>query len=444
MAIVGAGMTGLVAGRELARRGFGVTVLERWPDVGGMASAFDLGGGVYLERYYHHLFRSDAELIGLYDELLPGELEWFSSRVGVYRDGRTWPFVTPMDLLRFGPLSLVDRVRLGVATLRLQRRGDWERMDDVPAIEHLRRSCGDAAVEAVWRPLLLGKFGAEAERVPLSWFASKLVLRRRLRGAATAREELGYPRGSFRRMAMALADEIRRHGGSVRVDARVVRVETAGARAVRIAAPGGYREEAPAAASSVDAEVVLFTTPAFVTAGLADWPADHRAALLSWTYRCAVVLLLEIERPFSATYWTNIADPAVPFLALVEHTNLVPPDRYPHRYLYVSSYVAQDDPLTRMTTAELLAYCLPGLRRIAPGFDERRILRSWSFREPAAQPVPRVGNRRRIMPMETRLPGLYLANTTQIHPEDRGTNYSARLGREAAELIAARHGANAG
>jgi len=34
-AIVGAGVTGLVAGRELARRGFAVTLYERWPDVGG-------------------------------------------------------------------------------------------------------------------------------------------------------------------------------------------------------------------------------------------------------------------------------------------------------------------------------------------------------------------------------------------------------------------------
>jgi hypothetical protein len=32
---------------------------------------------------------------------------------------------------------------------------------------------------------------------------------------------------------------------------------------------------------------------------------------------------------------------------------------------------------------------------------------------------------------------LYVANTTQLYPEDRGTNYSARLGREAAEKIAA-------
>ncbi len=34
-------------------------------------------------------------------------------------------------------------------------------------------------------------------------------------------------------------------------------------------------------------------------------------------------------------------------------------------------------------------------------------------------------------PLDTGVPGLVLANTTQIYPEDRGTNYSVRLGTQA-------------
>ena len=79
VAIVGAGVAGLVAGRELARRGHPVTLYERWPDVSGQASAFDLGSGVWIDRYYHHLFQSDSDMIALHDELLPGELEWHTS-----------------------------------------------------------------------------------------------------------------------------------------------------------------------------------------------------------------------------------------------------------------------------------------------------------------------------------------------------------------------------
>jgi hypothetical protein len=60
----------------------------------------------------------------------------------------------------------------------------------------------------------------------------------------------------------------------------------------------------------------------------------------------------------------------------------------------------------------------------------------WVFQEPAAQPVVTVGYPDRIPPHDTGVPGLLLANTTQIYPEDRGTNYSVRLGTHAAALVA--------
>src|SRR5438270_2402793 len=82
IAIVGAGVTGLVAGRELARRGFAVTLVERWPDVAGQASAFEGAPGVWLERYYHPLFPSGRAMIELHEELLPGGPQWHPSAVG--------------------------------------------------------------------------------------------------------------------------------------------------------------------------------------------------------------------------------------------------------------------------------------------------------------------------------------------------------------------------
>jgi hypothetical protein len=47
-----------------------------------------------------------------------------------------------------------------------------------------------------------------------------------------------------------------------------------------------------------------------------------------------------------------------------------------------------------------------------------------------------VGYRERIPPLETGAPGLFLANTTQVYPEDRGTNYAVRLGEQAARVVA--------
>ena len=425
-----------------------MTLYERWPDVSGQASAFDLGGGVWIDRYYHHLFQSDSDMIALHEELLPGELEWHTSSVGIWARGRVWPFVSPLDLLSYRPLPLVDRLRLGYSVLRLTARTDWERMDDIGALDWLRRASGDRALESVWTPLMLGKFGDDSERIPLAWLWSKFRLRRKLRGSGATKEQLGYPRGSFHAICQALAADIRKLGGEIIVDREVLRVTQDGVDdrgepryLLQCAGPGAYRKrsgESPAeAALEGRADVVLLTTPTFITRRLADWPADYTARLDDWTYETAVVLLLELRRQYSPTYWTNIADTNVPFLGLVEHTNLVPAERYPARYLYVSNYVAGGDPLTKMNTEALLDHYVAALGLMNPRFDRRDVLRYWSFREEAAQPIPRIGNRHRILPFASPRRGLYLANTTQIYPEDRGTNYAARIGREVAERIAA-------
>lgn len=440
VAVIGAGVTGLVAARELLRGGHEVELFERWPDVGGQASAFDLGNGVYLDRYYHHLFESDRHMIDLHHELLPGDLEWHRSSVGMYACGRIWPFTTPRDLLLYSPLPLADRIRLGLAVARLTRREDWERMDEIPAAEWLRRACGERAYAGVWLPLLLGKFGDDAPQIPLAWLWSKLRLRRKLEGRAAGRELLGYPRGSFRAICVALAADIRARGGGIRVDREVLALQReGGAWRLRLAGPGAYRGPAGTAAADASAEAtadaVVITTPTPIAAALASWPERFRERLEDWTYRTAVVLLLELRRPYSRTYWVNVGESDVPFLGLVEHTNLVPAERYPARYLYVSNYVAAGDPLTALDTDGLLAHYVAQLGIIAPAFREDDVMRAWSFREPAAQPVPRLGNRGRILPFETPLPGVYLANTTQIYPEDRGTNYSVRLGRQVAAAV---------
>src|SRR2546428_426057 len=98
-------------------------------------------------------------------------------------------------------------------TRPLVGRTDWERMDDIAALDWLRGSCGPRAVETVWLPLLLGKFGDDAADVPLAWLWSKFLLRRRLRGSGSTSERLGYPRGSFRAICAALSDDITRRGG---------------------------------------------------------------------------------------------------------------------------------------------------------------------------------------------------------------------------------------
>jgi hypothetical protein len=77
------------------------------------------------------------------------------------------------------------------------------------------------------------------------------------------------------------------------------------------------------------------------------------------------------------------------------------------------------------------------LRAVNRAFDRSWVRQLWMHREPAAQPIVTVGYREKIPPMKTPARGLVLANTTQIFPEDRGTNYAVREGNEAALAVLA-------
>ncbi|MDX6678893.1 MAG: hypothetical protein QOE31_2945, partial [Solirubrobacteraceae bacterium] len=189
-------------------------------------------------------------------------------------------------------------------------------------------------------------------------------------------------------------------------------------------------------------DAVVATVPSDVFVGLLDDDlcaavgSEYLDRLRATEYHTALCLLLELDRRFSPFYWTNIADTQIPFVGLVEHTNFIDPARYGgRRFLYVANYLAPGDPLLDLTAEAVLDAYLPGLRAVQPDFSPDWITRSWLHREPAAQPIVTVGYHERIAPLRTRVPRLVLANTTQIYPEDRGTNYSVRLGTDAARAL---------
>jgi len=449
IAVLGAGVTGLTAARRLALEGHAVDVYERWPGLGGQASTLDVGGGVRLERYYHHLFTSDRHIVDLFGELgLGEELEWLDSTTSFLIGGRQWPFTTPGDLLRFQPLPFSQRLRMGAAALALQRGRDRpEQYERVTAAEWIRSRMGGEAWDKVWGPLLRGKFGSRAEEIAMVWLWSKLRLRRQLRGSESRRERLAYPRGTWDVLFAALAAAVEARGGRILIDRPAARLERADdGFLVTAGAPGSFRagQDPSRFGQTGDRERydrVLATLPNDVFEKVCEpgllAPA-YSGRLRAIEYFAAVCVLLELDRQYSPYYWTNVADRDMPFVGLVEQTNLVAPERYDgRRFLYVANYVACGDPLLELTLDELLDHYDSGLRRVNPAYSRDWIREAWLFREPSAQPIVTIGYRDRIPPLATGVPGLVLANTTQVYPEDRGTNYAVRLGEQAArELVA--------
>jgi len=416
--IIGGGMAGLSAAYELVEKGHTVTLFEKETWLGGQAATFEVMGE-RLERFYHHIFSSDVDIIQLIDELGLGErLVWADSKVGFLHRGRIYDFVTARDLLRFDPVGLVDRVRLGLVSLYLRRKKDWPRLEGSTAREWVTKYGGRRNYDIVWGPLLKNKFGASADEVSMVWLWGKIHLR--FASRTKGRERLGYLRGSFGLLVDALEKRILDGGGKVYTSSPVSSIITQDEEAVGIRV--GERTYL------FDAVIATVSSPTFL--GMAPpLPADYAKKLEEVRYQAAVCLVLTLNRPLSHIYWLNISDSTIPFVALIEHTNFVDPSHYGgKRIVYVSNYVSQDNPLYRLDADELLAQYLPHLRKINRRFDPGWVEERYLFREEAGQPIITRGYSARIPDHRTPIPHLFLANTTQIYPEDRGMSYSVRLG----------------
>ena len=199
-------------------------MFEAAPFLGGQASTFDVGGG-RLERGYHHLFRSDKDIVQLIQEIgLGPKLKWIESKVGLFYGDRVWNFASPMDLLKFKPLSLLDRVRLGLVTFYLQKTKNWRKFENITAREWLEKRVGRRPYQVIWEPMLRGKFGKHYDEVSMAWIWGKIFLRVSSRERMWEKEKLGYPIGSFGEIFDVLSEKIEELGGAVNVSTSVNRV----------------------------------------------------------------------------------------------------------------------------------------------------------------------------------------------------------------------------
>lgn len=421
--IVGGGIAGATAALRLAEHGENVTVIEGGERLGGLVVSFEVGG-TPLECFYHHIFPHESHIRALIDELgLTPKLDWLPSTMGVLTGGRLWPFTTPLDILQFGPMTLPERVRMGIGGLRLQRWKDWESLDTVPAMEWLEHACGPAAVRELWGPLLRAKFGSAAPRVPAAWMWGRFEQRRGARKGSG--EKLGYLRGGFRQVFDGLAVRLSQLGVEVRTSTRVSSIAVDGPRAVGVHTDTG----------DVEADSVLYTggLPGIVKL-VPEAHVDRRwVEAEGMSVICSVI---ETDRPITDVYWTNVCDDSLDFGAIIEQTNLVPPSDYGGRHVtYLGRYFTKDEPVARADPAEETGKWLDQLAATYSQFDRSTVQAVHPFRAPYAAPLVTLGYRAKIPEQRTTLANLYLATTAQIYPADRGMSEGVRMGGEAAQLI---------
>lgn len=423
--IIGCGITGLSAAYELSKAGYEVEAFEAGSTLGGIAGAVGIDG-FNIEKYYHHFFKSDKHIISLLSELgLSDKLLWKQSRMGYFSDGMPFEFGTPQSLLKFKPLSFMDKFRFGVSVLRLTASRDWHALEWITAKDWLVENAGRKAFDTVWKPLLVTKFGEDYDKVSMAWFWGKI----KLRGTSkeNGREVLGYIDGSSSLLFDILEKKLQDNGVKINLNSKVKAISRSGE---------GFSIETQQGVTGCDRVIAAVPLPIFGELAGDMLPQVYMKKIGAIKYTSVVCMLLTMKRPFGSFYWLNIGDESIPFGGLIEHTNLLDKSLYNNKnLLYISNYVYSDDKYYSMSDAELFREYLPHLKKINPEFEESWVESIHTYRDEYAQPVIKCGYSRLKPDFETPVPGLYTASMCNIYPEDRGVNYAVRDGKAVAALL---------
>ncbi len=429
IAIIGAGFTGLTAAIELLKHGHQVIVLEQDSDVGGLAGSFKIDGGYDLEKFYHHWFTNDRYITDLVNELgEEGEIVIRPSRTGMYFNNSMFRLSTPLDVLRFNPLSMVNRIRLGLLVFQARAIQDWKSIEHLNVREWLVGLCGEKVYEVVWEPLIRAKFSIYADDLSATWFWKKLQLRGSSRNSSGG-EALAYYRGGFAALAARMQREIIARGGELRLGDAAKRIVANGDQVSAVITDNG---------EAIEVAGVLATPALPIVANILDGAVgdDFLLKLRRVNYLANKCLVLVLNKSLSETYWLNVNDPDFPFVGVIEHTNFEPIESYGGRHIvYMSRYLPHTDPVYDMSAFTLLDYAEPYIKKMFPDFTKDWVVETHAWSARYAQPVTERNYSSYVPGQETPLDNFWISTMAQVYPEDRGTNYAIREGKNIAAKI---------
>ncbi|MBW0114582.1 FAD-dependent oxidoreductase [Pseudonocardia abyssalis] len=424
--VVGGGISGLAAAHRLTRAGVGVTLLEASDQLGGLGTFFEREGRT-IERFYHCVMPSDEHLLPLLGELgLAESLTWAPTYMGMVVEGERHPFNTALDLLRFTPLTFLQRIRFGLVSVLLRFLGKGRDLDNLRIEDWLRRLYGEVIWERIFSPMMGSKFGAKFGDVPALYIWQRLG---REKNVAVR----GYPSGGYESIIDALRAAIEAGGGTVRTGAPVAAL-SAGADGVTVDLASGER---------IAADWAISTLPLPTLRAVADAALAPALPTVQLAYQGVVNVLFFLRRGLDGHYWAPVLHSGTDFDGVIEMSALTGTLDglhlvYAMHYCDRTSELYRTDPdeIARRWTAQLLA-TYPDLLTADDVVDVR------VFTAPFVEPVYPLGYGTAKPAVEVPGTRLLLATTAQIYPEVTSWNSSTGLSNRVVDGLLTRVAADA-
>lgn len=447
VAIVGSGFLGMTLALRLADSGHRVAIFESADRIGGLAAAWEIGD-ITWDKHYHVTLASDSHTRRLLEEIgLGNELRWVETKTGFFTDGKLYSMSDTAEFLKFPPLGLISKLRLGATIFYASRVKDWKSLEKVSVEEWLTKLSGRKTFQKIWLPLLRSKLG-EAYKVTSAAFIWATIQRMyAARNSGMKKEQFGYVRGGYARVLDEMSRELLRRGVEIRLNSPVELIENLGPSsiAVRTKEARRYRDVKPRRISTgklsnvfaisggtavvsksnvtefpsaVDAETfdsVILTCPSTAAAKmLPQLSKIERSSMRSVRYQGIVCASVLMKCPISRFYVTNITDDA-PFTGVIEMSALVDKREFEgNSLIYLPKYVAPDDGIFEKPDIEIRRLFLDGLKKMYPHFSEKDVLAFRVSRVREVFPLPILNYSEGLAPMRTSIEGVYVVNSSHI------------------------------
>ena len=424
-AIVGGGLLGMTLALRLAEAGRRVTLFESADHLGGLASAWKLAEVVW-DRHYHVTLLSDTHLRRLLDELgLEKDMKWVETKTGFYTDGQLFSMSNTIEFLKFPPLGLAGKLRLGATIFYASRLKDWKRLEKIPVAEWLARLSGQRTFERIWLPLLRAKLGDSYKKASAAFIWATIARMYAARRTGLKKEMFGYLPGGYARMLRRFGEVLVNRGVEIKLNHRISRVETCTDGALAVNFDDRAHEKY---------DQVVMTFPGSMAATVCpELSQDEQGKLSGVEYQGIICASLLLKKPLADFYVTNITDSFVPFTAVIEMSALVDRKHFGgHSLVYLPKYLAPTDTLFDRTDEEIKGSFCGALARMYPEFKRDDVLCFRVSRVRHVFPIPTLNYSDMLPAMETSIPGLHLVNSAHIVNGTLNVNETVQLAEKTA------------
>jgi len=419
-AILGGGVLGMTLAYRLAGAGHRVTIFEAASELGGLASAWKLNG-ISWDRHYHVTLLSDSHLRDLLDTLkLDSEMKWVETRTGFYMGGKLYSMSNSVEFLKFPPLSLIGKFRLGATIAYASRVKDWKRLESIPVEDWLTRLSGKSVFEKMWRPLLRAKLGENYQHASAAFIWAIIARMYAARRSGLKKEMFGYLPGGYGRFFDRFGELLRSQGVEIHLNstARLVSPNDDGSLKVELTS-GEIR----------DFDQVIMTLPSSVACDLCPAISENeRNKLKSIRYQgiiCASVLL---KNPLAGYYVTNLIDSWVPFTAVIEMSALVDREQFGgHCLVYLPKYVDPTDAMFEQSDEQIRETFVSALEKMYPAFARSDVLAFQVSRVRRVLAISTLNYSENLPTMKTSVPGVHIINSAHISNGTLNVNETIQL-----------------